>query len=75
MSKPLTLIGKIKLFILYMKNKDDNVVVNCPYCGSTNIKFNHQNEIVSKDGSKTYSSYYTCNECNAGCFNTQYWSK
>lgn len=84
MSKPLTFFMKIKLFILYLRQQQDGVIVDCGVCGSTNINFKSQsgthahNPCIHKNNGKresiiTYESKYTCNKCGAICENKQKW--
>lgn len=72
MSKPLTLIGKFKLFRSYLQTQKDGVIVDCAYCKSIDIKFESQLE-HEIDDRKIYSSKYTCNNCGATCSNKQEW--
>lgn len=73
MSKPLTLIQKIRMFRKYLKEQKDGVVVDCAYCHSVDIKFNEQVEHKIDGNQTTYSSKYTCNNCGATCRNKQEW--
>jgi hypothetical protein len=72
LSKALTLIQKIKIFRRYLKEQKDGVIVDCAYCHSLDIKFNHQLE-HEIDDRKVYTSKYTCNNCGATCSNKQEW--
>lgn len=74
MSKPMTIIRKIKLFRRYLKTQKGGVIVTCGFCDSTNISFKVQ------DGGKVdervvYESKYKCNDCEAICDNVQSWNR
>jgi hypothetical protein len=74
MSRPLTFFMKIKLFRLYLKKQQNGVIIDCAYCGSTNLAFSNQkkNKVVNKT---IYTSRYECNNCGAICKNHQDWIK
>jgi transposase-like protein len=74
LSKPLTLGRKIKLFRMYLKQRQDAVVVDCPFCKSINIHFCEQEE-VKENNKVIYVSRYLCNDCYSACENRQDWFK
>lgn len=75
MSKPLTLIGKVKLFIRYLKDEKDGVSITCGLCNSTDIKFHNQNEHEVGEDIVVYESDYECNNCGGECQNRQVWRR
>ena len=74
MSKSLTLFDKFKLFRQYLKAQKNGVIVDCPFCKSTDISFTNQNE-GRKCNRTVYVSRYFCNNCHSACENRQEWVK
>lgn len=74
LSKPLTLIEKIKLFKMYLKNQEGGVIIDCPFCHSTEIHFTSQGEGIENDR-VVYKSLYLCSKCLSICDNRQEWVK
>jgi len=74
MSKPLTFFDKLKLFRRYLKTQKDGVIIDCPFCKSTDISFTNQNE-GRKGNRNVYVSRYLCNNCHSACENQQDWVK
>ena len=72
MSKQLTLWTKLKLFSKYLKEQEDGVIIDCPFCKSTNIYFSDQYS-YTKGHVTIYVSKYLCNECHSACENEQKW--
>lgn len=72
MSKPLTLWMKVKLFMMYLKEQKDGVIIDCPYCNGTNVFFCDQ-QTYTIGNTFIYKSRYLCNDCHSACENEQKW--